>query len=252
MPTITLVEMVTKFISLITKLSKPSRCVDGRCFDDGEIGPQELGGSIHMILLYVLFHFQLFTEGSVTRIAKWLIRLGFPIGGHRDGHADPDEGESGCGFADKLVKIFLTSQNRSEEIVNRILEVIGKKHEKNLRKVMKMLSAYNHENIQISGESLISLLESLGGQILKLKGIHEEGIAFVNLVEDTTFDTNEAVEKAQSAFNLDLWAILAKAKVMRIPRYFAFYASLILYVATEMVLVEDKGKPALDVLVNKK
>lgn len=253
MPTILkFVEMVINFISLITRLGKPSRCVDGRGSDDSDMGPQELGGSIHMIFLLALFSYESFTRLFVRETCEVLINLGFPIGGHRDEHANAAENVSGCGFADKLVKIFKRVLSHSELIISRIVEVLGEEHTDALRAVTEKLAKYNLEDIKIDGEDLILLLEQMGGQIPVVKGVHEEGLVFVNLVENTTFNTNEAVKKAQSAFNLDLWAVLAKAKLLKIDNNFAFYASLILYVATEMVLVEDKGNKALDIRVNKK
>ncbi|MBI2029985.1 hypothetical protein HYT02_06205, partial [Candidatus Gottesmanbacteria bacterium] len=94
-------------------------------------------------------------------------------------------------------------------------------------------------------------IESKKGTIENLNGLHEEQVAFVNLRPNTTLDTNNLNREGKQAFNLDLWAAVEQSKELGVPEDFARDASLILYMATEMVLVEKNGKPALPVQIHK-
>lgn len=69
----------------------------------------------------------------------------------------------------------------------------------------------------------------------------------VNLKEGTTLDVDK--NQDHQVFNLDLWYVLEVAKKLGIDLEKAKLLSLGLYVATEMVLVEEKGKSRLSILV---
>ncbi len=113
------------------------------------------------------------------------------------------------------------------------------------------MEQYPAENIKITGETLIHSVEASGGATETVAGEHAEQVAFVNLQPGTTLDTNQLNRQGQQAFNLDLWAAIEQAMALGVDSNFAIGASLILYMATEIMLVESKGKPALPVVVRK-
>ena len=66
----------------------------------------------------------------------------------------------------------------------------------------------------------------------------------------TTLDTVSLNQQGSQAFNLDVWALGEQAETFGIPKDFSILTSLTLYSATEIELVENKGKPALNVEIH--
>jgi len=66
----------------------------------------------------------------------------------------------------------------------------------------------------------------------------------------TTLDTRSLNRQGTQGFNLDLLEAMRQAKALGIDNDFTLPASLILYLATEIVLVEDKAKVALPVEIH--
>jgi len=82
-----------------------------------------------------------------------------------------------------------------------------------------------------------------------LKGEHEEIAALINLKPNTTLDADN--NQSTQAFYLDAWYINKQAKDLGISENSALFLSLGLYIATEMVLVEDRKNIRLPIVVNK-
>ncbi len=109
------------------------------------------------------------------------------------------------------------------------------------------ITSYSSEQIKPAGEPLVRLFEDASSNVETVEGDHAERVAFINLKEGTTLDTVAMNRSGKPSFNLDLPVAIDHAKRLDVPREFAIPASLILYMATEIVLVEDKGKPALPI-----
>lgn len=237
-----------EFKTMPTTLSMPARCVDGRPdFSRTNQGTQLPGGSIFPIVLNSLEHQKAITQETVNSSLSTLKSEpnNFGIGDHRDNHHH-EGGACGCGFADRLPDIIKKAQDQRAEITKRLsdLGING------IEESYDVIKKYPLDHIQAKGEQLVSPIEANGGVIEMLDGEHNEQIAFVNLEENTTLDTNGLNKNGQQAFNLDLWAAVKQAQALGASEKFARGASLILYMATEMVLVEDKGKKPLQVLIH--
>jgi len=109
------------------------------------------------------------------------------------------------------------------------------------------VKTYSSDKIGITGETLVKSAEDNDAICETVEGNHAEQVAFVNLKPNTTLDTAALNQQGDQAFNLDAWALQKQAKTLGVPDEFSIPASLTLYSATEIVLVEDKGKPALAV-----
>ncbi len=234
------------FVEVNSKLTPPF-CVDGRSGERKTKGPypQILGGSFHFIALRWLLNGGDFNQVFQKTVSD-LKNLQYPIGFHRDTHA---YGESaGCGFVDNHKKIITTLKEKKDEILGILTSVDpGLEEAKNIwAQVMQEVEKRNLAEIP-SGEKIIFLGGNLSGEIQVLEGEHQEQAVVINLKEGTTLDVDN--NQSHQAFNLDLWYILKVAQELGIDPEKAKLLSLGLYVATEMVLVEDKGKPRLPILV---
>lgn len=221
-------------------------CVDGRPDYNHSKGPQMLGGSIHPIILYSIFKNIKFGDDLIDQTTTSLKESGFKIGVHRGSNKNASENKSDCGFADNLGEIIQTSQKKSELIKSKILSL---NIANNLEESLKLISEFNLENINISGENLIAKFESIGDLVIDVEGEHHEVAAYIDFSEGETLDTNEVNKEGEEYFNMDIWEVVEQAKVLGIDEDFAINASLILYLATEMVLVEDKGKAPLPIFL---
>jgi hypothetical protein len=237
------------------------RCVDGRPTDGESDGPQMLGGSIHPMAVAALYQGADFNEQFVTQSLTTLKDKGFAIGAHRDDHdhGAPEQNSCGCGFADKLGLIVQAAKENKEGIHGKLIETYEANKDKMgtfskpmnevIAHTYEKLEQYPAEKLQLTGERLVRTLEQQGAKVEIVQGPHGECAAFVNLQEGTTFDTNGSNKEGRQAFNLDLWAGVEHSKALGVDEEFAAAASLVLYLATEIVLVEKNGKPALPVLI---
>lgn len=251
--------MTVNFIPKSTTGNKRWRCVDGRPDPDSEQGPQALGGILHSIVLATIFNDYDLNEKRVAADIFTLQESGVKTGVHRGPNSNKIDSE--CGFADKLRDIIKTAVENRELITNRLIQVYVAN--RSIFKDLKLanfgelvdvayekISAFDPAKIKIKGNPLVSQIESLGAKTEVVQGHHQEELAFVNLKKDTTLDTIELNRKGQQAFNLDLLPTCDCARLLGIPQDFSIPASLILYIATEIVLVENKGKPALPVEIH--
>ena len=250
------IKMQTAFLEKQLSGNEPARCVDGRPAANSEQGPQMLGGSLLPIVLAAIYNnSEIDSETIADGLAK-LQSAGFRPGVHRGSHRHEDA--SDCGFADRLTEIIETVKQRRELITGRILQI----HEANrdkfealnlpninelLNQVFEKIEKYSLDKIEITGETLVKTAEDAGSVCETVEGDHAEQVAFVNLKPNTTLDTTALNQQGDQAFNLDAWALQKQAKTLGVPDEFSIPASLTLYSATEIVLVEDKGKPALAV-----
>jgi len=263
-----------------------ARCVDGRPdFEIAEKGPQMLGGSLHPILLRAIYTNQSFNESFVKEGITELQTLGFKVGIHRGDlhthtekisqhHAgkthepqttkNNEKSKSGCGAADETDKIIAKAIEQKAEITRRLKETyeanietfggfasgFAKPFEQILAETYEKIGQFGPEKIKITGEETIITAEKAGAAVENLEGNHAERVAYVNLKKNITYDTNESNKQGIQAFNLDLLEAVEQAEALGVDKEFAIAASLILYQATEMVLVEEKGKNPLPILLH--
>lgn len=243
----------TEFIEYKLHGGEPAWCVDGRPDFSHPNGAQMLGGSLHPILLSAIWENRDFDDQIVENKFQALGEAGFTQGVHRGDHG-------GCGFANNMSTILTTAADRRDEITRRLMQVYKSDQEKFgntsrpfaalLRDTFERIESYQTSRLKLTGEPLIAMTEMMGAVVEHVQGNHNETVVFVNTNRDTTFDTNAANQQGKQAFNLDLWAAVDQATALGVDAEFATAASLILYQATEMVLVENRGKPALPVKIN--
>lgn len=260
------------FVKLENPITSHLFCVDGRKglrtlkSKDGKITtleeayPQMLGGSLSSVVAYYV----LGEKNSVpvrkekgfidigTQVFNVLREKGFGLGLHGDKHAKEGH-SSGCGFGDNLKKVIEhLRQNHTGEIWD-ILESSGLVTEANKEKwdkVIKRLKEINVNNDIPEGYKIIGRLRQEEGVAYQvLEGGHGERAAIINYVDETTLDTDRA--QNPPAFNLDMWRVKAEAKALGIDVREAELLTLGLYIATEIALVEDKGKERLSILIKK-
>lgn len=233
--------------------TEPARCVDGRQDPQSPEGPQMLGGSLHPIFLKSIVINSAIDELFIKSNLAVLREHGFKPGFHRGAHRNPETNISDCGAADRLSEILTTVLNRRKDIEQKLTQTYeaNSMNPEAIGKAYEIIEKYNQDNIRIKGEELISTGENEAAGMENLQGDHQERVAFVNLKKDVTFDTRKANEQGWQAFNLDLNAVIEQAKVLGVGEDFAIPASLIFYLGTEIVLVENKGKEALPVVIYK-
>lgn len=249
------------FLTLSVDNTKQAWCVDGRPDLKSVKGPQMLGASLHPVALKAIYQRLNFNETLITDSFQTLRQTGFALGVHRGSHQH--EGVSDCGFADRMLEIILKAQNQQAEITSRLLAVYRDNQavfesqqitesgfSQMLSSAFTSIQQYSTEKIQIKGEALIAKACALGATVANLTGDHQEQVAFVNLKEGVTLNTNNLNRQGQQAFNLDLWMAIKQAEALGVDKSFALASSLILYQATEMVLVEDKSKPKLPIIIH--
>ncbi len=234
---------------------KPSErapfCVDGRA---GNVAgekygpyPQMLGGSLMPVVLeWLINQPDKDFEEVLSQVFGRLQEHGYPLGVHTSTHSH--DNKSDCGFADNLGKILGTLREKELEI-RKVIFGAGVNFENEVwGKIMDNLNKINLQNIP-SGDKLIKLSEEKGALKQVLEGEHQELAAIVNLVSGKTLDVDN--NQQHQAFNLDLWLVKEIGKAFGWDERLTEALSLGLYVATEMVLVEEKGKPRLPILINK-
>jgi len=229
----------------------PPFCVDGRAgvVESKKICvyPQLLGGSLMPVVLeWVINQPTVDLANVLPEVFQKLKMKGYLLGVHTSTHAH--EKKSDCGFADNLGNILTAFKQHFGEI-KKIIEGVGIDYSNAIWQKIK----YQLEQIDLdrlpTGEQLVNQGESLGAVKQVLTGEHEELAAIVNLVPQTTLDTNN--NQNNQSFNLDLWLVDKIAQDFGWEKDLTQALSLGLYVATEMVLVEKKDKPRLIILVRK-
>lgn len=245
-----------KFIEKkVNETTDSDRCVDGRQDNNSNQGYQLLGGDAHPIVLNAIQNNTVYDSGKITNGLNTLKENGIPIGFHRGSHADLENGKCDCGFCDRLTEIILTAKDKKDYIIQQLKLVFDKykDHLPNfsiIEKAYEKIIDFDINNVQIVGDDAIKIAEKSGANIENLEGSHAERQAFVNLKLGVTLDTKAMNDQGEQAFNLDLPAAVKRSEMLGVEKEFAIGASLILYTATEIVLVENKGKPALPVVLH--
>ena len=243
--------ILSHFVEVKIPKTLPQFCVDGRQGTKREVYLQALGGSYHLVTLNWLLsggrasEYEEIQQETFNRLRQ----NGYRIGVHQGSHAHEDR--SDCGFADNNGMIIRTLGEKADEIWGLITQTE--------QSLSKEITAWN-EVVQLvkkaeigslpSGEQLITqAVDGVGADIQTLKGDHREIAAVVNLTPNTTLNVDNNQET--QAFNLDLWFVLEQARDLGLDEKKSLLLSLGLYVATEMVLVENKGKPRLPIIIRK-
>jgi hypothetical protein len=248
-----------KFNQLTITGKEPAWCVDGRAPKEAVAkGPQMLGGSLHPIVLKAIFYNKPLNAGILTEGFDILRNAGFGLGVHTDEHAHGDA--VGCGFAQNLPAVFEKAQTEKDEITKRLQSVYEKNKEEFggmdfagiISSAFEKLLSYSSNNLQLIGKSLVEEAQYQGADKTILEGEHGEQAAYVNLRKGTSYNTAEQANAGKQAFNLDLWAVVEQTRKFGLSDDFIIGASLILYQATEMVLVESgrHARGSLQVLVH--
>lgn len=251
--------MAFSFIPKPTNGNEPVRCVDGRPDPNSTQGPQMLGGSLHPILLEAIFNYSDLDQAAVSKNIHALQKSGIITGAHRGTHKNGDA--SDCGFADRMPDIVSTAIDNQDLIASRLQQIFEANEDKFtdlnpqqfadlVNRAYEKIAAYSPSRIRIKGERLVAQVENSNSHTESVHGEHKEEVAFVNLRGDTTLDTKSLNNNGQQGFNLDLFPAVYHARAIGVPEDFSIPASLILYQATEIVLVENKGKPALPVEIH--
>ncbi len=237
-----------KFIEIPASANQPGRCIDGRNADDSLEGPQMLGGSVHPVLIRTIATGEDFDRNTLRQGLQSLSDKGYQLGVHRGSHKNPEQGKCDCGLCDQLQTILSTAVDKKDEITRRLQAIDI--NPQLLDEAFRKISSFALDKVRITGEDIIQVAKDTRATVEEVQGDHKEETAFVNLKQNSTFDTRGANTQERQAFNLDLWAVLEQIEALGIDRDFAFVSSLILYQATEIVLVENKGKPALPVEIH--
>ena len=260
------------WVEVIYPKSSSPFCVDGR---EGKrkkpIGPNEsmveirapypqtLGGSLNSAVVAGILRKDkngrpvLATQNFIN-VAKGVFgqlrHLGFGLGLHSGKHAKRGE-RSDCGFADNLHKIITYLREEHEEEIWNILtekKLVSEDDRELWDYIIRLLKQVDLDNIP-DGDKIIEELKKEEGVAFQiLEGDHQEVAATINYVEGTTLDTDL---QQTPAFNLDIYRVEEEAKALGIKAKLANILTLGLYVATEIALVEDKGKTRLPILVRK-
>lgn len=230
-------------------------CVDGR---DGEVEfsdaaaenhlfVQALGGTLLIAVIHYIRDGGNFAE-VLGKDIKALQAAGFGCGVHRGSHAHEDV--SDCGFADNLQRIITRFVEKQTDIAQLIdAAATGVRNEMLWASVVSDARERSSQSVP-SGETMIASCKENGANLQTLVADHAEIAAIVNLSPNTTFNTQRVVEAGLQAFNLDLWYVLEQAKILELDTDYVTHAALGLYVATEMVLVEDKKQIRLPILIH--
>lgn len=244
-------EMSVSFIEKQLQGNEPARCVDGRPAPDSPQGPQMLGGSLQPIVIEAIYSGKPITQEIIAAGIQKLTENGQQPGVHHGAHK---KGEvSDCGLADKLKLILATVKEKKGEISSRLGSMYDQEGlpKEDIEKAYEKFDAYNPEVVNLTGEALVKCAIENGCADETVEGDHTEEVAFFNLKEGTTLDTKALNEKDQQAFNQDAWMAVKQSEMLGVDPKIATALSGILFIATEMVLVEAKGKPALPIIVNK-
>ncbi len=246
------------FITKLIRADDPARCVDGRSSKDSIEGPQMLGGSIHPILLSSIYNNEILDIDSVRDKITIMQKSGIKTGAHRDTNAN--KSVSGCGLADNI-KVILQTAIENKEQIGRAVNALYNENKGHFPKfdkpfgilledTYKKIAAYETSKIKLFGNALVTAIEKNGSQVETVEGNHAEQVAFVNLAQGTTLATKALNAYNEQAFNLDIKTVAETAKLLGLPEDFVYPTSLVMYLATEIVLVENANKPAVPVHVH--
>jgi len=209
-----------------------TRCIDGRHdpeLNERNLGPQVPGGAPGAALAWRLA----VDEGTINtatflldaqRMIEEFDRRGFAPGGHRDEQSlNSKDTAVGCGAIDGMDKVIgammenLDDHKRIEGII------LGEGFDQRIYREMlggATLVNFESERYFAGREKIIDALEERHpNSIATLLGLHNEALAVVNMVPNTTLASNRFAQEfgGMQAFGYDLWRSLEMAKSL-IPR----------------------------------
>lgn len=243
--------MLNNFVEVLNPKSLPQFCVDGRKGDKPGHYLQALGGSYHLVTLNWLL-----TSGKASEYSEvqqetfsTLKNKGYRLSVHQGCHADGDK--SDCGFADNNGKIIKTLGEKADEIWGLIVQAEPTliNESSTWEELKKLVSKAEVGQLPTGKDLITQAVDGYQADLQTLEGNHQEIAAVVNLRKNTTLDVDKNQET--QAFNLDLWHVMDQVKDLGLDEKKSSLLSLGLYVATEMVLVENKGKSRLPIIVRK-
>ena len=247
--------VLNNYVEIVTPKSLSQFCVDGRKSSKPGLYLQSLGGSYHLVTLNWLLSggkANQYKEIQLETLSE-LRNKGYRLGVHKGPHALKDK--SDCGFADNNVTIIKILDERADEIWSLITQAEPElvKESSTWDEIKKLVGQADLNGIppnNQSGNDLINqAVDGYQADFQTLEGEHQEIAAVVNLKKNTTLDVDK--NQQTQAFNLDLWYVMDQVKDLGLDEKKSLLLSLGLYVATEMVLVENKGKPRLPIIVRK-
>jgi len=240
-----------------------TRCIDGRHdpeLDETNLGPQVPGGAPGAALAFRLgVDKDDLTRGTFLADAEAMIgtfiRLGLPIGGHRDDHSEGTKAV-GCGAIDSMdVVLDRMTDSRLVDDQKRILKILlGNDFERDvfLRDLGAALVVKGRADEYFRGrEDVMDMLESRNkGSVSTLQGDHKECIVVVNFVPNTTLSSNRFADDhgGIQAFGYDIWRSKQIAeKILPLPdqaedRKLFVMARLMSTVATLMALTDGSQR----------
>ena len=235
-------------------------CVDGRApisfaLPDGT--PVEgnyaqlLGGSLHMAAArWLLQQPTMGFDQSSAETYDLLAAQGVKAGVHDDDHCLHSKERCGCGFCQNFSTIMEKLRTQGTEIWDILAGAYPPFVQKAAawQKMQQQLALAHFENVP-SGKQLIREVVARGGSQQVLTDVHNEIAACVNLKESTSLDVAALNAKNLKVFNLDLHEALRQGVLLGLDPDAVAAFSLGAYVATEMVLVEDQGKPRLPMVI---
>jgi len=247
--------ILSHFIEVANPKALPQFCVDGRrpkyrnYREEHKPYLQSLGGSYHLAVLSWLMdggqrEFSQVADVTFTSLRK----KGYQIGVHTSTHAH--EEKSNCGFVDNLGKIITRLAENSEEIWGILCDAdVNMVSNRPIWDEMVGLVKQAKTGTIPAGQGLIDMAKNKHqARIQTLEGEHQEMVAVINLKPNTTLDV--AANQSSQAFNLDLWWVGQQVRSLGLDEQKSLLLSLGLYVATEMVLVEDKGRDRLPIIIH--
>lgn len=204
-----------------------TRCIDGRQdpeFDEENLGPQVPGGAPGAALAYRLgVDKDDLTRGTFLTDAEAMVssfvRLGLPIGGHRD---ENSEGKStvGCGAIDAMDVVLarLTDPNLVDDQKRVVKLLLGKDFDRDV--FLRDMGAAVVVNGRAADyfrdrEKIIDVLEKTQkGSVSTLRGDHKECLVVANFVPNSTISSSRFSENfgGVQAFGYDIWRSKEVAK----------------------------------------
>lgn len=185
------------------------KCIDGRSGGYG-IYPNVAGGTETLLVADDLTTKRFATESGTTADAYGALIDHLDaqrdiVGGHTDDHAHGEM--SGCGANDKLDKIYKFIAN-SGDVLYDLADKLGvvvddETHE------MIVANAAARTEFSTGAELLDVLKEAEEPHIEELLGAHNEVVAVINTIPDTSLDRTALTAKfgtEYQAFNVDAWA----------------------------------------------
>lgn len=206
-----------------TKCEKPvvCKCIDGRSAEIATEGPNAAGGTFGVAAAIDLARPAGVAPASHAEILKHVIsthkREGHDVGGHTDTHASGDN--CGCGAADKVQEIYAKIASQEGKVRELVEAIYGEPVDDTTH--ARIMSNAESRAAFDTGAKVRDTFEASTSQpgsdtlMENLEGSHNEKIALINTVPNTTLsrkDMQESLGDDLQAFNVDVWAFKKTAE----------------------------------------